>query len=355
MVPSDQKAILAAASLGRGLENRTTTGDSHSSAAASASSWFRTLKRAQQSVDRVYLPGGEWAVYLSSRTQQYHELHEGGPAAEQLLSNFWRNELGPIVSQYSYFEDLAGGHAGKVHRFVDRMTYDHVIWRSLAIGPVDELELPVAGNPWGLSIDNTLVSPQSHRFHAQSRRILDITSDADHPVILELGGGFGGMAAMLLRLAHRSITYVNADLPETAAIAAYYLLATQPNVKVKLHEPGDSTYRVQDYDIVLMMNSELSTLNTRPDLFLNAFSLSEMPVDVIGHYLAAVQELRPRYILHNNVDRRGVVNRGFHRTPGSEFPISPQLYKLIGKTFDLFQGHTGDYREFLYERRSDAD
>jgi hypothetical protein len=61
-----------------------------------------------------------------------------------------------------------------------------------------------------------------------------------------------------------------------------------------------------------------------------------------------------RLFLHNNMDRRGVVNRGHERIPASEYPIDPTIWKRVYRRFDLFHGHEGDYREFLYVKHSPA-
>ena len=51
------------------------------------------------------------------------------------------------------------------------------------------------------------------------------------------------------------------------------------------------------------------------------------------------------------MDREGVVNRGHERIPASKFPIDPAVMKCVYKHLDLFHGHDGDYREFLFAKR----
>jgi hypothetical protein len=49
-----------------------------------------------------------------------------------------------------------------------------------------------------------------------------------------------------------------------------------------------------------------------------------------------------------------VINRGFERIPASTYPVDPKRLKLVYKHFDLFHGHDGDYRQFLYQCRESA-
>ena len=86
------------------------------------------------------------------------------------------------------------------------------------------------------------------------------------------------------------------------------------------------------------------------DVVVNTFSLSEMPWETLGATLGEMTRVCGGYLLHHNMDRRGVVNRGSERTPASAFPIDEGKLRLLHKGFDLFHGREGDYREFLYGR-----
>lgn len=88
-------------------------------------------------------------------------------------------------------------------------------------------------------------------------------------------------------------------------------------------------------------------------LVLNAFSFSEMAHPTLVEYFTQINRVGERYLLSANMDRAGVLNRGFERTPSSRFPIDPSVWKRLYKKPDLFQGPTGDYREELFEKRKD--
>jgi hypothetical protein len=90
------------------------------------------------------------------------------------------------------------------------------------------------------------------------------------------------------------------------------------------------------------------------DLFLNTFSLSEMPFEVIAEYIRNIERTCRGYFLYNNMDREGVLNRGHERVPCSKYPIPTEHFKQLYKRYDTFQrlhsGRDGDYREVLLQK-----
>lgn len=314
---------------------------------------YRAAKRDQPAAPAPYQPQGEWASYLAERREFYDAMHAGHTAAVWAkIETFWRNELGPIVKEYARFEDLADGRADCVERFRSGIVRNFQIWKDIVGRPTTELVVPDIGNPWGLIIEGQLVVPKATRFHTHAIMIRHILSGVPKPVVADIGGGYGGIAYYLLRDGD-GMTYVDYDLPETLSLASYYLLACFPDRKCLLYGEGDltDTTTMQAFDIVLLPNYALQHLGERSvDMFLNTFSLSEVPRITLEEYLRRIQHAVRHYFLHNNMDRVGVINRGYERIPASAFPIDSAVLKLIYKHFDLFHGQQGDYKEFLYER-----
>jgi hypothetical protein len=131
-------------------------------------------------------------------------------------------------------------------------------------------------------------------------------------------------------------------------------LCCLPERKFFLYGEGETPTgeATKNFSAVLLPNFELPTLSTNSvDLMLNSFSFSELGPEPLAEYCQQVARAVCGYFLHNNMDRHGVVNRGFQRIPASEYPIDPSQLKRIYKHYDLFHGHAGDYREFLYQKR----
>jgi len=319
------------------------------------SKMYQKLKQDDSSINSLYKAGGEWDHYIAERQSFYDDLlNDNHDAAHKILSNFWRNKLGPIVKEYAKYEQIKDNETEATERFVDKVASNYLIWRELYQSDVSELKIPNIGNQWGLSIDGELVAPKATRYHAHAQQVKSLTSDVEKPVFAEIGGGYCGLANYMLRDIP-NLTYIDFDLPETLVIGAYYIMCAFPEKRILLYGEYEDLDEVnlEHYDCLFLPNFELPNFkHNTVDVFYNSFSLSEMPKETSTEYIDQIQKICKTYFLHNNMDRKGVINRGFERTPGSEYQIDSNVFKLIYKQFDLFHGHNGDYKEFLYRKTS---
>lgn len=320
--------------------------------------FYAAMKRDQPAQRDVFQPGGEWKTYHEDRADLYGSWTKGDAAATAAgLRDFWRNGYGPIVKQYATFDKLTTDAATR-ERFADAMAYDYMVWKNLFHADPAELAVPPVGNPWGYELDGVVVAPKALRYHVLASQIRDLTSDAKRPVVAEVGAGYCGMAYSLLRDG-AAVAYVDFDLPETLMLGAYYLLRTLPAGEVLLYGEGDlDAAALGRYSALLMPNWMIEKLpEASADVFLNTFSLSEMPLPVIEEYLEHISRCCRGYFLHNNMDREGVYQYGCPRTPASQFPVDAG-FKPVYRRYDLFQrrhfGRDGDYREFLYQKKAGA-
>lgn len=318
--------------------------------------FYRSIKTHQAAQHEIYQPAGEWREHVQHRMPHYQAFYEDSTdALDDLLSNFWRNELGVLVKQYAGYQQLASDAAAR-ERYAEWMAHDLMIWTNLLHADVEELAIPEIGHPWGYLWEGTLIGSKALRYHALQSQIQGLTCDLVRPVVAEIGAGYGGMAYYWMR-GNEPRQYIDFDLPETLAVAAYHLSKALPHRRIYLHEGGlvDWETVLSDYDVLLFPNWSIDSIpKDSVDVFLNTFSLSEMSPPVIENYLKKVAAATRHYFLHNNMDRAGVVNEGHERTPGSRYPFSEGAFKLLYKHYDLFQqkhsGRDGDYREFLYQK-----
>jgi len=274
-----------------------------------------------------------------------------------LLGNFWRNELGVLVKQYASYAQLVVD-PGLRESYAAAMAHDLMIWTHLHGADLHELAITEFGNPWGYLWQGTLIGSKAFRYHDLKTRIEGLTLDTDNPVVAEIGAGYGGLAYFLMR-GQESRKYIDFDLPETLAVAAYHLKKALPHRRVYLHAGGvpDWSSILARHDVLLMPNWSIENLpSDSVDVCLNTFSLSEMSRPVVRNYLERIACACRNYFFHNNMDRSGVVNQGHERLPASDYPFPEGAFKLLSKRYDLFQrkhaGRDGDYREFLYQRAS---
>lgn len=160
---------------------------------------YVSLKKDQQQQPEVYLPGGEWNRHIETRGYIYKAWLNGDVnKTVEILRNFWRNELGIMVKQYATYQKLLED-ADIRAKFIDQMSYDYMIWENLFDINPEELAVPPVGNSWGYYIKNVMIAPKALRYSVLANQITEITRDINHPVITEIGAGYGGFAYYLLR------------------------------------------------------------------------------------------------------------------------------------------------------------
>ena len=110
----------------------------------------------------------------------------------------------------------------------------------------------------------------------------------DSPVILEIGGGYGGMAAKLIEAWPDATIYL-LDLPEVLAVQAYYLHARFPEARLSLLDDARDS---PDADFVLLPGWRTDLLADQSvDLAINVRSMMEMSRPVIETYFAEIQRM----------------------------------------------------------------
>jgi putative sugar O-methyltransferase len=154
-----------------------------------------------------------------------------------------------------------------------------------------ELAGPGLGNPFGVLIDGTLVCKGADYQHYCAHRIQELTSSPSASIV-EIGGGFGGMAYYLLRDNPR-ITYIDFDVPESLALISYYLLKSFPNLKFLLYGEEDMTPEaIARFNVVLMPPFQLSKVPTRSvDVTFSSHTMSDLsrPAQIV--YLNEIERM----------------------------------------------------------------
>ena len=313
--------------------------------------FYQAMISDQKHAEPVWQPACEWKNYNEEKNFLYSALLEGSiEEASTYLENFWRNKLGLIVKEYATFEALSKGEPDIIEPFLKSILRNYVIWKDIYHLPAERLKMQASsGNPWGCMIDGVLVAPKATRYHHNALQLKNLLKACDGKVIGEIGAGYGALCHYVLKETS-GVRYVDFDLPETLVLAAYYLISSFPNKQFFLYgEQELSGAALTASDVALLPNYTIRSVEDKSiDVFFNSFSLSEMPREVNAAYLDEIARLARAYFLHNNMDRSGVINRGFERIPASEFPIDENRFTRLNTNYDLFRSHFGDYKEFLY-------
>lgn len=157
------------------------------------------------------------------------------------------------------------------------------------LGELDEPELgrPVTIRHRGRTVSEDLCNS-----------VLEVASMLDRPEaevprsVIELGGGYGRVAWVLLE-AFPGIRYVVVDIPPALAVAQEYLTQLFPDRRTfrfrSFTDPGSVRDELQRAEIAFLTPNQLDLLPPLDaDLFVNISSLHEMRPDQIAHYFHAI-------------------------------------------------------------------
>jgi hypothetical protein len=133
---------------------------------------------------------------------------------------------------------------------------------------------------------------------------------AERPRILEIGGGYGGLAHYLMQLIPQA-RYVIVDIPESLLFSSIYLSTLWPDKDNLLLTPDDPGKPGETAGFTFVPNflfDRCRTLYSEFDLVINTLSLSEMNQEQIRYYCAGIKELLGKrgVFFEQNQDNRPV-------------------------------------------------
>ncbi len=286
---------------------------------------FRKAKSAQSEVAPPYQPGAGWKNLLEDEWRKYLKAIDQNDIGivSNFLRSFFRNEgLSGFWGGKQMFESFASAdNVSSIRRaFIMRKQFE--AWRTaLPDAPVKELESPLIGNPWGYIVEGTLVVEPVPEYHYQAEYFAKLLSTVHNPVILEIGGGYGGLAYQIMKKIPEA-TYIGFDLPENIFIQSYYLTCAFPDLKILTFGENQNNLTrsaIKEYDIILMPNFLIPrTEDAVADLIINVRSLSEMPYETIEEYIKQIDRTSRLFFFHENIfkERRDEL----HGIPSPKFP-----------------------------------
>lgn len=184
----------------------------------------------------------------------------------RMYSNLFRDPCStglvglPVDMQRCYFNGEIDALHGSF--FLSDALHRLDLWKAWTQGrfPVDVLSSPVIGNPYGVSVDGVFIRMAAEYQHFYAQEIAGLLGPQMGGTVLEIGGGFGGMAYYLLR-DNPGLRYINFDVPETIALASYYLLKSFPALTATLYGEAEiTTDLVNKSDIILMPSFQFGEL-----------------------------------------------------------------------------------------------
>lgn len=208
------------------------------------------------------------------------------------------------------------------------------------------------GNPYGLRIKSGIVLPDSPRHYYFGYNISRLLREKiSNPIIVEIGGGYGGLCLQNWRQFNGNCTLVNIDLFPTLITSAYYLKKNK--IPINLVTVKNPIIKKGFVNLIAANNSNIFIKNIKKcDLIFNSRSLCEMDKETVSNYFNFINSSEVKYFYHENSNFLLFPNSKRHiEIMGDDFPINSKKFKLLTKYITPFTGGDGRYREYIYERR----
>jgi hypothetical protein len=273
--------------------------------------------------------------------------------SEYIRSNIWNlaqdymTDIDKKLNNFGSDTISTGISLVKNEPSLEKMEKDFQLWYQLTKLPFSVLNYP---QEWGLKgeeIDieksgSFFVLPSSMRMSYYAKRVSDLVSGS----VVEIGGGFGGLAFHLFRDLGFKASYINFDIPPANLVSKFFLMNVFPEKKFLLYGENKA-----EYDIAIMPHYAIRSCPPKScDMVFNAHSLAEMGTEQMNEYMSQIDRISKKYFLHFNHDCQA-----FDKTrPRGELmdlnSLRPPGWKKVGKWLEtLSESEDINYFEYLYE------
>jgi hypothetical protein len=312
-------------------------------------------KAAQQPVPAEYKPTSWWeSVQRTSLSPVMRALAESDlPALQAMYRNFFRDSCSDgLVGKTIFLQNpLFQAYLKGVHErhFLSDALHRLDYWSEITEGKfsLQDLKGPRTGNPFGIKLEDILVRTGSEYQHYCAHRIGRLLSGND--MVVEIGGGYGGMAYYLLR-DYPQLTYIGFDLPETIALASYYLLKAFPEKRFLLcGEESLTEENLGSYDVVLLPVSELPAMPSGfANLTFSSHAISDLSSIALIEYIRRVANITRGYFLYEGLYKSS------HNIRGLVMDLCPSFHLVGEKLLRWYSQKSSDdlQDELLYQVRS---
>lgn len=315
---------------------------------------YRQWKIAQADADSVYQVSREWLpIYEKYMGEVMQALQENQVEKLKIMyEGFFRDPLSTglhglhfdMVDTYMNPDVPASPEA--IKKYLEGCAFNARNFLLSCPGTnISKLVRPAVGNPYSYTIEGHVIFPGADYHYTFSEKISILLRNKISPTILELGGGFGGMAYYCLRDIP-NVKYICVDLPENSALQAYFLKSHFPDKKIRLL--GEN-FPPNDFDALIIPNFSIESLEENSiSLFFNSYSLAEMSLEAIEKYINIASKITGDYIYH--------LNHSFWEVSADNFKIDLDKFQLLfrnptnwGK--DPRKYHL-DHHEYLYKSKN---
>lgn len=282
---------------------------------------------------------GEWGMIQEQTRRSFHDALDAGDeqAVGAMLASLFQKPPALGLLSFDHRDDDDETNA-RLARYMDTNLR---LWGGW---DVSILRAPDAGAPVCVAVNGIPVMFDTPRHDHYARQIVQLLPEGG--TVLEIGGGYGGMALQLQRRS-RDIRVVLVDLPETLYLAWYWLDAA--GVLVSWHDTNPHA------SVVLLPWTDLAEWTGKTDLVFASHSLSEMDAATCAAYVAWIETRKPRWFYHDNATHMVRATGDGESTTSELYPetlanqLIPRGYRKRGERRMDWPLTGNRYCEFLYE------
>jgi hypothetical protein len=314
---------------------------------------YKKAKITQESSGEAFNVSNEWLPIYERQLGPVMKalFSENVTELQRMYHNFFRDPCSTgLVGLPINIPNLFSGGAIK-QKFREYILCDvlhrYDLWKTRTENkyPAAALSAPLVGNPYGYTRDGVFIRGGGDYHHYYAHAIAELMGSSERQVVIELGGGFGGLAYYLVR-DQPQVTYVDFDLPEGTALASYYLMRSLPHVPVRLYgETEMSAETLATPGFVMMPSFEIMNMPSKSAaVSFNSYSLAEMAPAAIRVYLDQIGRITRDYFLHVNHNRNAVLS-------ADNFEVEKRGFKLVNRRlagWTLGINPQSDEYEYLY-------
>jgi hypothetical protein len=319
---------------------------------------YKLAKLEQKKASSEYEINGLWNEWISINFKELiiNLKNENFEALSKLFNNIIREQctrgLGGYDEWYRY-NCLFG------------KSYIKYVWIDYYKKLIDlqgdkSIIFPKVGNPCGIIHKNKIIPIESLRHAYRAEEIKNCLNDMDEKVIVEIGGGYGGLGFQLVSKLEKNqnTKFILFDIPEVVAISSAFLLSSFPDKKIRLYGEGSISSTNKDFEIGIFPHFTIDNLEYNSiDLFYNSCSFSEMDEVTSRKYLSVIEKCCRKYFMHDNheIDFNFLKIDGTYSKNiiGSKLIPNSNNFKLIYKkprTHGLPEDSSFKSFEYLYEK-----
>ncbi len=183
--------------------------------------------------------------------------------------------------------------------------------------------------------------------------LLELTRGASSTEIVEIGGGYGGLALQVdrLKLKGHRVRHLIVDLPESLLLSYWFLRMQGQQVSVVLEE--EDFERVTEAGVVLVPDYLYESVPWKADILFNSRSFSEMTRETSTKYLRHAEEfLAPASIVIEATGYDLFPDSSRHKERLADDLIRDlPSYILDDSNWSPWQGGGGRYFEYILRRQ----